>query len=435
MIKLLVAVALLASNAYAQSRSSGSSSSGSSGITGGSCSASQYMNSISVAGLPSCAQLSLDQITGAAGAVSWANGANAVTATADTIGAADAIGLSTSHTTFSGTLIKGTSSGNNATSTGSVFSAISTGASNKAKLFVGTSASTDSAARGIDLSMTGAGSNTGIALTMGNAASSVGFAVSRAGTAGSNNFNTITDASTTNSTGLQINMTGATGNQAALGTQVSTSGTPVGMNSSLTSASNIGTSMNSHNASTSGGAFFDGDIAVAGSSNGMRLYNKGTATNNNGIALNFFANRTGTTDTPTGRISSLITDITAGAYKGAVVISTSNNAAPTEHMRIDYIGHVIMTGTVAAATAGAGSCGTSPTVAGNDVVGRVTIGASPAGTTCTMTFAVTYTTAPVCTCTNETTAQACRAAATATTVVLTGVQLQSDVISFTCIGY
>lgn len=52
--------------------------------------------------------------------------------------------------------------------------------------------------------------------------------------------------------------------------------------------------------------------------------------------------------------------------------------------------HIKTSGTLPALT----SCGTSPTIVGSDVGGTVVTGS--AATTCTITFAVTYTTAPSC---------------------------------------
>lgn len=126
--------------------------------------------------------LTLDLISGAAGAVTWTNGANAITATANTIGSADAIGLSTSHTSFTGSLFKGTSSGSNSGSTGSIFSAVSTGTANKAAGMTITSASTDAAARGLSITMSGTtGGYTGLAVSTAST-TGAGFTVTNTDT-------------------------------------------------------------------------------------------------------------------------------------------------------------------------------------------------------------------------------------------------------------
>lgn len=134
--------------------------------------------------------LTLNQITGASGAVTWTNGANAITATANTIGSADAIGLSTSHTTFTGSLFKGTASGNNSGSTGAIFSAVSTGASNVATGLDVASASTG-AANGVNINMTGAtGAN--LALNITTASTGASMAVSNTNANFSANMFTLT---------------------------------------------------------------------------------------------------------------------------------------------------------------------------------------------------------------------------------------------------
>ena len=85
------------------------------------------------------------------------------------------------------------------------------------------------------------------------------------------------------------------------------------------------------------------------------------------------------------------------------------------------------------APAVAGSCGSGPTIVGTDVAGKVTTGTgSP--TSCTVTFATTWTNAPACMVTNETTANLARAVSTTTTVVLSGTFVAGDVLSYICLG-
>lgn len=80
-----------------------------------------------------------------------------------------------------------------------------------------------------------------------------------------------------------------------------------------------------------------------------------------------------------------------------------------------------------------GSCGTGPTIAGTDNAGKVTTGTgSP--TSCTVTFATAWASAPACTVTNETTANLARATSTTTTVTLAGTLVAADVLAYICIG-
>jgi hypothetical protein len=66
------------------------------------------------------------------------------------------------------------------------------------------------------------------------------------------------------------------------------------------------------------------------------------------------------------------------------------------------------------------SCGTSPTIRGNNFGGLVTIGSAP-GTTCVLTFAPAFLSAPACVMVNQTTAGAAhKDTTTLTTLTLTG---------------
>lgn len=83
------------------------------------------------------------------------------------------------------------------------------------------------------------------------------------------------------------------------------------------------------------------------------------------------------------------------------------------------------------------SCGTSPTISGNDNAGKVTIGTGGVTTTCVLTFNQTWTTAPSCFANNETSIVLVQAVSTTTTVTL-NVTLPfgaSDVVSYNCVGY
>jgi hypothetical protein len=77
-----------------------------------------------------------------------------------------------------------------------------------------------------------------------------------------------------------------------------------------------------------------GTLAVA------RLQNTQTAALNTGAQLLFAANRTTGGLTNLAGISGLITDINNTAYKGALVFSTADNAAPAEKMRLAHNGNL-----------------------------------------------------------------------------------------------
>lgn len=98
--------------------------------------------------------------------------------------------------------------------------------------------------------------------------------------------------------------------------------------------------------------------------------------------------------------------------------------------------HIHFEGTAPGLGSGAGDCGTSPSIVGNDVTGRVTVGSSTNGGICTLTFASTWTHAPICFAEDETTGVLTRATGSSTTaVVLRGVFVAADKVVYHCVGY
>ena len=98
--------------------------------------------------------------------------------------------------------------------------------------------------------------------------------------------------------------------------------------------------------------------------------------------------------------------------------------------------HVESTGAAPTLGSGAGDCGTNPTIVGNDLVGRITVGSGANGGVCTMTFVSPWSNAPVCTINDETTAILIRPASpTTTTVAFTGVIVAGDSLSYSCMGF
>ncbi len=77
-----------------------------------------------------------------------------------------------------------------------------------------------------------------------------------------------------------------------------------------------------------------------GSSDTSVIKNTFTPANDSYAGMSFYNRRTGYTDTKVAAIRGVITDITAGAYKGALTFMTADNAAPAERMRIDRSGNV-----------------------------------------------------------------------------------------------
>lgn len=124
---------------------------------------------------------------------------------------------------------------------------------------------------------------------------------------------------------------------------------------------------------------------------------------------------------------------TGGSEVVRASIATQNAGTLTEHVRIESKGQVNYGGTVFTATCN-GSAATS--IVGNDAIGRFTVPAIP-GTSCTITFASTWTNAPHCNATDESgTPVVLSMIASTTTATITNLSfVASDVISFSCQGY
>jgi hypothetical protein len=112
-----------------------------------------------------------------------------------------------------------------------------------------------------------------------------------------------------------------------------------------------------------------------------------------------------------------------------------NTAAGTvdEVLRLSSTGHLISGGVAPAAS----SCGATPSVTSTstDTAGKVTIGTGTT-TSCTMTFATTYATAPACTVSGDNTAVTYIATTSASVLTITSsADMASDVLSYICIGH
>lgn len=100
-----------------------------------------------------------------------------------------------------------------------------------------------------------------------------------------------------------------------------------------------------------------------------------------------------------------------------------------------FTGHHAFTGTAPTVGTGASDCGTSPAITGNDTTGIVTVGSGTNGGVCTLTFANSWTSRPVCMVQNETTANLARGTASSTTLFkITGTFVAGDTLSYICIG-
>jgi hypothetical protein len=110
----------------------------------------------------------------------------------------------------------------------------------------------------------------------------------------------------------------------------------------------------------------------------------------------------------------------------------NNSGSSVYAVRVD--GKIQTSGTAPTVSA----CGTGPSITGNDVAGKVTIGSGGVVTSCTLTFTSAYTTAPSCVITGS--VNTITYSATTTTGVLTinasaAAAFASTVVSYICTGY
>ncbi len=234
--------------------------------------------------------------------------------------------------------------------------------------------------------------------------------------------------------GIYSNMSPTTGaHTAVLGNAASSNAGAIGGNFGVSHASATGYGLKAYNSGTGGAALLATGTAT-GVRNVVEIQNIVAAANNSGAAITFRNNRTTGGMTTVAQVAGVITDITSGAYTGDLVAYSANNAAPSEHWRMKETGHIIYTGTAPTLTA---NCGTTPAIAGNDIVGRITIGTGGTDVACTLTFNKAWATAPVCVVATETTALLVTAASTTTTLIITSATpfTAADKLVYQCSGY
>lgn len=111
----------------------------------------------------------------------------------------------------------------------------------------------------------------------------------------------------------------------------------------------------------------------------------------------------------------------------------SQSGATSYRLVIDSSGHIIYGGSAPAVSA----CGTSPSVAGNDVTGRITVGTGGVATSCTLTFAHAFAHSAVCTIGDESTSLLLKGSASTTVLTITAATPfgASDKIVYNCFDY
>lgn len=110
------------------------------------------------------------------------------------------------------------------------------------------------------------------------------------------------------------------------------------------------------------------------------------------------------------------------------LVASSTATATTTEFSVTNVGHIIASSTNPVLS----SCGTNPTLAGDDTHGTVTSGTL--ATACTLTFQVAYSAAPACVVTSESATSTFAYARTATAITVTDVSLTADKWDYICEG-
>ncbi|MBI2645305.1 hypothetical protein HYW94_03995, partial [Candidatus Uhrbacteria bacterium] len=143
------------------------------------------------------------------------------------------------------------------------------------------------------------------------------------------------------------------------------------------------------------------------------------------LGLNYAANDWAATSSA----SDLILMSKAGQSLGFAVSNLSTTAQVVA-MTLTSNAHIEYSATT---TPTISDCGTSATITGTDMGGRIVIGTTPG--TCTVTFKNSWTNAPLCWANNETTANLARASASATVLTIAGTLTASDNVTYGCVGW
>lgn len=120
------------------------------------------------------------------------------------------------------------------------------------------------------------------------------------------------------------------------------------------------------------------------------------------------------------------------ARNAAGIVEVNNGTAGTLSDLIQR--HPLAGGTSPTITSGFGA---TPSIAGKDAAGRITVGSGGTAATGTITFGTAWATAPVCTAANETSQITLFPTATTTTLVLASTTpfTAADKLVYQCIGY
>jgi hypothetical protein len=278
---------------------------------------------------------------------------------------------------------------------------------------------------------TASGSNAGTAINIvsqtgatGHAGGNIVMTTGAATTADSGQFNVTTgntafDTSSGEGTG-GINLT--TGNNSVVSTQV-------GFNAQLTGSISLLT----------GNITTNQTVAPGDEPNtGNIVLQTGDAQVNKAFSGNINLT-TGAAKTGTGSVTLSTGNAVAASNgsSGGVTINPGAKDGTGTRGKIALFGHTVFSGPAPTIGSGSGDCGTSPSVDGNDMAGRITVGSSTNGGVCTVTFSdSSWPVAPACFANDETSSVAVRVSNVSTSSFkINGVFVAGNKVTYTCFAW
>lgn len=240
----------------------------------------------------------------------------------------------------------------------------------------------------------------------------------------------------TTQAGTDITIAGATGNVTFRAAIASTTlDTGQGANELYDMDQNVQTS----DAPTFAGVALNGNVSFGGTAGRSSIVGRAAAGGGNTLTDQAGGAQSGSTDQAGGDLL-LASGIATGSGESKIQFQTVNTGQgsgttdrnPTTKLQIDE-GHLESLGTAPTM----GTCGTTPTIVGNDISGIITSGTGVINT-CAFTFAKAYTNQPSCFVTPEDPTTALTAISTTTTLTIdagTAALPPSMKIYYFCIGY
>jgi hypothetical protein len=186
------------------------------------------------------------------------------------------------------------------------------------------------------------------------------------------------------------------------------------------------------NPQTGGISIGTGDAGASGIPGTMGLYASDLIwTNTLPNGLMYFLGMAGSGSDATGDFQ-VSTGAAVNGSSGNIQLFVGDISGSGTRGTIQLNGHIVSQGTAPSVSA----CGTgSPSVAGNDIAGRITVGGG-AVTSCLLTFNEIWGTAPVCFLDDQSAALAMAGVATTSTLTVTaGSSFGSGILGYHCIGY